>query len=101
MQALIEYWSDGPGRRSGGRKRQSLPDSATARVRLHAIEGRAWSLLGDAREASRHGRRREAREPAEAVISRTMKSAGIRLCRHQESPLRGAATFIWARPTPP
>jgi tetratricopeptide (TPR) repeat protein len=65
MQALIEYWSGRP--RQAVRLAQSASryaDSATARVRLHAIEGRAWSLLGDAREASRcMGAAAEAREP--------------------------------------
>lgn len=54
MQALIEYWSGRP--QQAVRLAQSArryADSATARVRLHAIEGRAWSLLGDAQEASR------------------------------------------------
>jgi hypothetical protein len=54
MQALIEYWSGRPQHavrlaQSAGR----YADSATALVRLHSIEARAWSLLGDAREASR------------------------------------------------
>jgi hypothetical protein len=53
MQALIEYWSGRPQHavrlaQSAGR----FADSATAQVRLHSIEARAWSLLGDAREAS-------------------------------------------------
>ncbi|PZS09152.1 MAG: hypothetical protein DLM64_11210 [Solirubrobacterales bacterium] len=54
MQALIEYWSGRP--RQAVRLAQSArryADSATAGVRLHSIEARAWSLLGDAREASR------------------------------------------------
>jgi len=66
MQALIEYWSGRP--RQAVRLAQSArryADSATARVRLHSIEGRAWSLLGDAREASRcMGAATEARESA-------------------------------------
>ncbi len=66
MQALIEYWSGRP--RQAVRLAQSASryaDSATARVRLHAIEGRAWSQVGDAREASRcMGAAAEAREPA-------------------------------------
>jgi hypothetical protein len=54
MQALIEYWSGRPQHavrlaQSAGR----YADSATAQVRLHSIEARAWSLLGDTREASR------------------------------------------------
>jgi hypothetical protein len=54
MQALIEYWSGRPQHavrlaQSAGRH----ADSATARVRLHSIEARAWSLLGDSRAASR------------------------------------------------
>jgi tetratricopeptide (TPR) repeat protein len=54
MQALIEYWSGRPQHavrlaQSAGR----FADSATALVRLHSVEARAWSLLGDAREASR------------------------------------------------
>ncbi len=54
MQALIEYWSGRPQHavrlaQSAGR----FADSATAFVRLHSIEARAWSLLGDAQEASR------------------------------------------------
>jgi hypothetical protein len=54
MQALIEYWSGRPQHavrlaQSAGR----FAGSATALVRLHSIEARAWSLLGDAREASR------------------------------------------------
>jgi tetratricopeptide (TPR) repeat protein len=54
MQALIEYWSGRPQHavrlaQSAGR----YAGSATARVRLHAIEARAWSMLGDAAEASR------------------------------------------------
>jgi tetratricopeptide (TPR) repeat protein len=54
MQALIEYWSGRP--QHAVRLAQSArryADSVTAEVRLHSIEGRAWSLLGDAREASR------------------------------------------------
>jgi tetratricopeptide (TPR) repeat protein len=54
MQALIEYWSGRP--QHAVRLAQSaghFADSATALVRLHSIEARAWSLLGDAREASR------------------------------------------------
>ena len=54
MQALIEYWSGRPQHavrlaQSAGR----FADSATALVRVHSIEARAWSLLGDPREASR------------------------------------------------
>jgi hypothetical protein len=54
MQALIEYWSGRPQHavrlaQSAGR----FADSSTALVRLQSIEARAWSLLGDAREASR------------------------------------------------
>jgi len=54
MQALIEYWSGRPQHavrlaQSAGR----FADSSTALVRLHSIEARAWSLLGDAREARR------------------------------------------------
>jgi hypothetical protein len=54
MQALIEYWSGRPQHavrlvQSAGR----FADSATARVRLHSIEARAWSLLGGTREATR------------------------------------------------
>ena len=54
MQALIEYWSGRPQHavrlaQSGGR----YAGSATAQVRLHSIEARAWSLLGESREASR------------------------------------------------
>jgi hypothetical protein len=64
MQALIEYWSGRP--QQAVRLAQSArryADSATARVRLHSIEGRAWSLLGDAPEASRcMGAAAEARE---------------------------------------
>ena len=64
MQALIEYWSGRP--QQAVRLAQSArryADSATARVRLHSIEARAWSLLGDAREASRcMGAAAEARE---------------------------------------
>jgi tetratricopeptide (TPR) repeat protein len=68
MQALIEYWSGRPQHavrlaQSAGR----YADSATARVRLHSIEARAWSLLGDAREASRcMGAASDARESAAA-----------------------------------
>jgi tetratricopeptide (TPR) repeat protein len=64
MQALIEYWSGRP--QHAVRLAQSArryADSGTARVRLHSIEARAWSLLGDAREASRcMGAAAEARE---------------------------------------
>jgi hypothetical protein len=64
MQALIEYWSGRP--QQAVRLAQSArryADSATARVRLHSIEGRAWSLVGDAPEASRcMGAAAEARE---------------------------------------
>jgi tetratricopeptide (TPR) repeat protein len=64
MQALIEYWSGRP--QQAVRLAQSArryADSATARVRLHSIEARAWSLLGDAQEASRcMGAAAEARE---------------------------------------
>jgi hypothetical protein len=54
MQSLIEYWSGRP--QHAVRLAQSAAryaDSATARVRLNSIEARAWSLLGDAREARR------------------------------------------------
>jgi hypothetical protein len=54
MQSLIEYWSGRP--QHAVRLAQSAAryaDSATARVRLHSIEARAWSLLGDAGEACR------------------------------------------------
>ena len=52
-KALIEYWSGRPQHavrlvQGAGR----FADSATARVRLHSIEARAWSLLGDTREAT-------------------------------------------------
>jgi len=64
MQALIEYWSGRP--QHAVRLAQSArryADSGTARIRLHSIEARAWSLLGDAREASRcMGAAAEARE---------------------------------------
>jgi hypothetical protein len=64
MQALIEYWSGRP--QQAVRLAQSArryADSATARVRLHSIEGRAWSLLGDAQKASQcMGAAAEARE---------------------------------------
>jgi hypothetical protein len=64
MQALIEYWSGRP--QQAVRLAQSASryaDSGTALVRLHAIEGRSWALLGDAREASRcMGAAAEARE---------------------------------------
>ncbi|MGI8452065.1 MAG: hypothetical protein ACR2MP_33755, partial [Streptosporangiaceae bacterium] len=64
MQALVEYWSGRP--QHAVRLAQSArryADCATARVRLHSIEGRAWSLVGDAREASRcMGAAAEARE---------------------------------------
>jgi hypothetical protein len=54
MQALIEYWSGRP--QHAVRLAQSatrLAGSATAAVRLYSIEARAWSLLGDTREATR------------------------------------------------
>jgi hypothetical protein len=64
MQALIEYWSGRP--QHAVRLAQSArryAGSGTARVRLHSIEARAWSLLGDAGEASRcMGAAAEARE---------------------------------------
>ena len=54
MQALVEYWSGRP--EHAVRLAQSASkyaDSATVAIRLHAIEARAWSLIGDAREADR------------------------------------------------
>ncbi|HEY5989218.1 MAG TPA: hypothetical protein VIV12_22990 [Streptosporangiaceae bacterium] len=64
MQALIEYWSGRPQhavRLAQGAK--PYAGSGTARVRLHAIEARAWSLLGEAQETSRClGAAREAGE---------------------------------------
>ena len=66
MQALIEYWSGRP--QHAVRLAQSArryADSATARVRLHSIEARAGSLLGDAQEVSRcMGAATSARESA-------------------------------------
>jgi hypothetical protein len=54
MQALVEYWSGRP--RHAVRLAQSASRYAstpTAKVRLLSIEARAWSLVGDGREASR------------------------------------------------
>jgi len=69
MQALIEYWSGRPQHavrlaQSAGRH----AGSATAQVRLHSVEARAWSLLGDTGEASRCLRAAtDARESATAT----------------------------------
>ena len=54
MQALIEYWSGRP--QHAVRLAESAgkyADSATSQVRLLAIQARAWSLIGDAREVNR------------------------------------------------
>jgi hypothetical protein len=54
MQALIEYWSGRP--EHAVRLAQSASryaDAGTAGIRLGAVEARAWSLTGNAREASR------------------------------------------------
>jgi tetratricopeptide (TPR) repeat protein len=96
MQALVEYWSGRPQHaarlaQSGGR----YADSATARVRLHSIEARAWSLLGESREASRClGAAAGARESAAASDELHDEVGGVFSFADTKSYCYAGAAFI-------